>query len=103
MNVHSPLGNFWSVAALAEGLRIATPGMLPMAVYGIGFGAVAAQHGVTLVDATLMSTLVFAGASQFVAAEMWAHVGTLAGIATLGVVTAIVNMRFLLMGATLRP
>lgn len=94
---------FWSAAGFADGVRLAAPAMPVMALFGVAFGAFAAQKGVTLVEAALMSALMFAGASQFVAAEIWAHPMTVAGIATLALVTATVNMRFFLMGASLRP
>jgi 4-azaleucine resistance transporter AzlC len=76
------------------------PGMV---MFGVAFGALAAQRGLSLLEATLMSALVYAGASQFVALEMWAETAMLAGIVVLGLVTATVNMRFILMTAALRP
>jgi predicted branched-subunit amino acid permease len=93
----------WSPAGLVQGVRISLPAMPVMGAFGFAFGAFAAQEGLTRVEATLMSMLVFAGASQFVAAEAWSDSMTLGGIATLGLLTATVNMRFLLMGASLRP
>jgi len=50
-----------------------------------------------------MSTIVFAGAAQLVAMEIWSNAPTLAVIGSLALVTAAVNMRFLLMSAALRP
>jgi predicted branched-subunit amino acid permease len=50
-----------------------------------------------------MSAAMFAGASQFVAAEIWTEPLTLTAIATLVLVTATVNMRFVLMAASLHP
>jgi 4-azaleucine resistance transporter AzlC len=93
----------WSRAGLAQGARLAVPVMPAMAAFGVAFGTVAAQKGLTLLEAMLMSTLVFAGASQFVAVEIWADSMTALGVATLGLVAATVNMRFILMGASLRP
>lgn len=94
---------YWSRAGLEQGVRLAVPAMPVMAVFGIAFGMVAAQKGLTLFEATLMSALMFAGASQFVAAEIWTEPMTIATIATLCLVTAAVNMRFILMTASLRP
>jgi 4-azaleucine resistance transporter AzlC len=93
----------WSLAGLAQGALLSGPAMPAMAAFGVAFGMVAAQKGLTLLEATLMSALVFAGASQFVAAEIWTDSMTFAGIGTLGFITAIVNMRFVLMSASLRP
>jgi 4-azaleucine resistance transporter AzlC len=93
----------WSRAGLAQGVRLSVPGIPGMAVFGVAFGAIAAQKGLTLFEATLMSALVFAGASQFVAVEMWTDPMTAAVVVKLGVVTATVNLRFVLMSAALQP
>jgi 4-azaleucine resistance transporter AzlC len=94
---------YFSWAGLVEGARLATPVMPGMVMFGVAFGALAAQNGLSLLEATLMSTLVYAGASQFVALEMWPEIASYTGIAALGLVTATVNMRFILMTAALRP
>ncbi len=94
---------YYSWAGLIEGARLALPVMPGMVMFGAAFGALAAQKGLSLLEATLMSALVYAGASQFVALEMWPEIATLGGIAVLGLVTATVNMRFILMTAALRP
>ena len=72
-------------------------------VFAAAFGTLAAQKGLTLAETVLMSALVFGGASQLVAMEVWKSPITLASVVSLAVVTAIVNARFILMGATLRP
>lgn len=94
---------YYTWAGLIEGARLALPVMPGMVMFGAAFGALAAQKGLSLLEATLMSALVYAGASQFVALEMWPEIATLGGIAVLGLVTATVNMRFILMTAALRP
>jgi 4-azaleucine resistance transporter AzlC len=96
-------GAYWSADGYAVGARLSLPVMPVMAIFGMAFGAVAAQKGLTGVEATLMSALMFAGASQFVAIEIWAEHTSLAGIVTLVVITATVNMRFVLMSAAMRP
>jgi len=94
---------YYSWAGMIEGARLALPVMPGMVMFGAAFGALAAQNGLSLLEATLMSALVYAGASQFVALEMWPEIATFGGIAMLGLVTATVNMRFVLMTAALRP
>ena len=94
---------YYSWAGLLEGARLALPVMPGMVMFGAAFGALAAQKGLSLLEASLMSALVYAGASQFVALEMWGEIVTLGGIAVLGLVTATVNIRFILMTAALRP
>ncbi len=94
---------YWSVAGLIEGARLCAPVMPGMAIFGAAFGALAAQKGLTLLQAMLMTASVYAGASQFVSLEMWRDAATLAGVISLGLITATVNMRFILMTAALRP
>src|SRR5262249_42816103 len=100
---HSHDDAHWSLAGLAKGAWMALPVLPSTAMYGAAFGAVAAQKGLTLSDATLMSAIVFAGAAQLVAMEIWSNAPTLAVIASLALVTAAGNMRFLLMSAALPP
>lgn len=85
------------------GAHLAVPAMPIMALFSAAFGVFAAQKGLTFAEAAVMSTLMFAGASQFVAAEIWAHPLTAAAVLTLCAVTATINMRFLLVSASLRP
>lgn len=88
----------WS-GALAGARRILPVCAGDFAV-GIAFGVLARHTGLGTFDATLMSALVFAGAAQFVALSLWA-----APLPVLAIVltTLIVNIRHLLMGATLQP
>jgi predicted branched-subunit amino acid permease len=72
-------------------------------VFAAAYGTLAAQKGLTLSEAVLMSALVYGGASQLVAMEVWTNPLTLSTVVSLAVVTGIVNARFILMGATLRP
>ena len=94
---------YWSGAGFAEGVRLAVPAMAVMAMFGAAFGTFAAQKGLSLIEAALMSALMFAGASQFVAAEIWGDPKTVAGIIALVVIVSTVNMRFVLVGASLHP
>ena len=93
----------WSLPGFMQGVRLSLPAMFGLAVFSAAFGTLAAQKGLSLLEATLMSALVYAGASQFVAMEIWGEPLTASVIATLGLVTLVVNMRFLLMSASLRP
>jgi len=94
---------FLTAAGFAEGVRLSAPAIPVMALFGTAYGAFAVQKGLPLLEATLMSTFMFAGASQFVATEMWAQPMTATLITTLCLITATVNMRFMLMTASLRP
>jgi predicted branched-subunit amino acid permease len=52
---------YWSTAGLVEGARRSLAVMPALAVFGAGFGTVAAQKGLTLPETALMSGLMFAG------------------------------------------
>ncbi len=68
--------------------------------FGLLLGSAAAKAGLSPLDMGLMSGLIFAGSAQFVAVEMWGQGA--AGAAVVGSVL-MVNLRHLLMGATLAP
>jgi len=94
---------FWSGAGFKLGVRQAVVAMPVMALFGFAFGAFAAHKGLTFVEASLMTALMFAGASQFVATEIWSHPMPVAAILALCIVTGIINMRYLLITGSLRP
>lgn len=73
------------------------PGALTI---GVVFGVLARQASMSVAESALMSTLVFAGAAQFVAVGLWT---TPLPIAAIILGTFILNLRHVLMGATLRP
>jgi 4-azaleucine resistance transporter AzlC len=60
-------------SSFAEGARDILPIMVSTVPFGMVYGTLAAQQGLTLTENVLMSALTFAGASQFVAIELWAH------------------------------
>ncbi len=77
------------------------PVAISIASYGVVWGVLAGQKGLGVLEVLLMSGLVFAGASQFVALDSWTP-GALP-IVSIVAATAIVNLRMVLMSATLRP
>lgn len=83
------------------GVTLFIPVAISIASYGLVWGVLAGQKGLSVLEVVLMSGLVFAGASQFVALDSWTP-GSLPILAII-VATAIVNLRMLLMSATLRP
>jgi predicted branched-subunit amino acid permease len=83
------------------GVRMFTPVAISIAAYGLVWGVLAGQAGMSVLEVALMSGLVFAGSSQFVVLEMWTP-GSLP-IVSIVIAAAIVNLRLLLMSATLRP
>jgi predicted branched-subunit amino acid permease len=103
LNADPASGRFLTRAGFAAGTRLAVPAMPVMALFGTAYGAFAAQKGLALFEATLMSAFMFAGASQFVATEMWLRPLTGSLVVTLCLITSAVNMRFMLMTASMRP
>ena len=67
---------------------------------GLLFGVLARQAGLSLTETVVMSALVNAGSSQFVAIGMW---GTPIPAAAIVATTLLVNIRHVLMGLTIRP
>ena len=80
------------------GLRAIAPVIVAAMPIGLVFGAVAASKGLSPLETVLMSALVFAGGSQFVAMDVWTHP---ASWTTLGFAAFLVNIRHVLMGASL--
>lgn len=90
----------FSLAGFREGFVAGTPVALGVAGYGVVFGVVAASAGLSVAEAALMSATVLAGAAQLVAVELWADPIPVVAVVT---TTAVVNLRYVLMGAALRP
>ncbi|MEO8143417.1 MAG: AzlC family ABC transporter permease [Betaproteobacteria bacterium] len=73
-------------------------------VWGLTFGLMAREAGLSLLESSLMSTLVYSGTAQAatvggLGAGVQAGAGILAGVATV----LMLNARYLLYGASLRP
>jgi len=82
------------------GLKKTLPVVLGVIPFGLAYGVLAVQGGLTIGETMLMSLVVFAGASQFMAAGMFASgVGGL----TIVVSTFLINVRHLVMGLSLSP
>ena len=91
---HTPKALFWM------GARDILPMLVGAAPFGIIFGALAATSGMAFWHGPLMSSIVFAGSSQFIA------VGLVTGHTSMLLIwltTFIVNLRHGLYGATLLP
>lgn len=83
-----------------RGARLTLPLAPSVAAFGSVLGVLAKQADLTLLQAVLMSGLVYAGSAQFVVVELWtAPLPVLSLVLT----TLIINLRHLLMGASLRP
>ncbi|MCH8497166.1 MAG: AzlC family ABC transporter permease [Marinobacter sp.] len=82
------------------GFRQLVPLSLFVTLFGLAFGLAATQTGLDGAETVMMSALVFAGASQFAALELW---GPQVAIVPLTITVFAINARHLLMGASLYP
>ena len=87
-------GDCWS------GVKRATPIVLGYIPIGFAYGVLAGKSGLSDANTILMSLIVFAGSAQFIAVGLFAS-GT--GPAAVIITTFIVNLRHLLMAASLAP
>ncbi|MCB1637362.1 MAG: AzlC family ABC transporter permease [Thiothrix sp.] len=83
-----------------SGFKQLAPISVFVTAFGAAFGLAATQAGLSDASILAMSTLVFAGASQFAALDLW---GTHIPLFTLIATVFAINARHLLMGATLYP
>ncbi len=85
------------------GARACVPVVLSVAAYGVVWGVLARGAGLSTLEVALMSALVFAGSAQFVALDLWTDLPASLPIGPLILAALIVNLRYLLLTATLRP
>lgn len=83
-----------------DGLRDIAPALVACIPIGLLYGALSTGKGLSLAETTLMSMFVFAGGAQFAALEIWR---TPAPVAVLAFSTLLINLRLLLMSASLEP
>lgn len=97
-------GKAMTMVFTRDGLYRGAVATLPLALggglFGTALGMLANQAGLSAAEIGLMSLTVFAGASQFLALELWVEPLPVLAIV---VSTAAVNARHLLMGAALAP
>lgn len=87
-------------AGIVAGVRMAMPFMISSIIYGIAFGLMAQSVGMSTLEATLMSILVFSGTAQVAVLQAWSSTTNL--IAPF-LIVLVANVRYVLMGAALRP
>lgn len=83
-----------------SGVREAAPIVLGYLPIGFAYGIIAVKTGLSTLETVLMSVLVYAGASQFIAVGL---IGAGAEWGTIVITTFLVNLRHLLMSAALFP
>ena len=93
-----PIRFTWT--GLARGYVKTLPIAVGVAVFGMAYGLLAGRHGLSLAETGLMSALVFAGSSQMLALQLWDDPLPIAGIV---LAAAIINLRYVIMTAALKP
>jgi 4-azaleucine resistance transporter AzlC len=83
---------------ILQGFTAALPIWVGYAAVGIPFGVLARQAGLSPIQIAMMSIIVFAGSSQFIAVSM---IGSGASILPIIITTFFVNLRHLLMSSSL--
>ena len=83
------------------GVRDSLPVLLGVIPFGLTCGVMGVTVGMTSLETILMSMLVFAGASQFVSMTMLG--AGITGFSLIILTTLLINLRHLLMGASLAP
>ena len=81
-----------------QGLKDIAPVMVAYVPIGLLWGTLAAGKGFSALAAMLMSVFVYAGASQFVAVDMWVQP---LPVLVLTLTTLVVNLRHVLMSASI--
>jgi len=92
--IHTRTAEFWG------GVRATIPLVIGAIPFGIIFGALAVNSGLSAGATAAMSAFVFAGSSQFIAAGLF---GGGAGVLIIILTTFVVNLRHSLYSVTLAP
>lgn len=90
----------FTTAGVRRGMRAAAPIMLGLVPFGLVVGVISAGKGLSFLETTLMSALVYAGTSQILALELWQSPAPVLA-ATLA--AFVINLRMAPMGAALAP
>jgi 4-azaleucine resistance transporter AzlC len=90
----------FSLDGLVAGFLTCLPVAVGVGAYGLVFGVLAREAGLGVVTAVAMSATVLAGAAQLIAVGLWDW--PIPIVAVVGT-TLVVNLRYVLMGASLRP
>lgn len=90
----------FSGRGIVRGFIVGIPIALAISTFGFAFGVLARQAGLSLAETVLMAATVIAGIAEIIAIELW---DSPVPIVTILVTTLIVNLRYVLMSAALRP
>lgn len=99
----SPPAPRWTLEAFRLGAMSVLPFLPGIAAFSMAYGTLAARKGMTLFETLLMTATVFSGVVQMVVLESWPETLTVGAIVGIVALTALINARYLMIGATLRP
>jgi 4-azaleucine resistance transporter AzlC len=85
---------------MIKGMQANIPLAVSAMAYGGVFGVLSGNQGVSWAEMLAMDLLLFAGSAQLVMIEMW---NSPIPVLAIGLAVLIVNMRYLLIGASLQP
>ena len=91
----------FTMEGFREGVRETIPLAISAFAYGAVLGVLSRQVGLSFIELVLMSGLVYTGAAQLVALQLWTTVPL--PVLTILLTTLIVNLRQILMSASLYP
>ncbi|NOX35710.1 MAG: AzlC family ABC transporter permease [Deltaproteobacteria bacterium] len=91
-------GDTFNFQGIKNGMAKTIPISFSVATYGFLFGVLAGQAGLSILESAMMSSFVFAGASQLVVLDLWVNPLPLIPII---LTTLVINLRHILMGASL--
>ena len=83
-----------------RGFVLAQPLAPGVAVYGLVFGALAGERGLSWLQAMLMSVFVYSGSAQLAALQVWS---SSSAVLALVVTVLAINARYVLYGASIQP
>lgn len=88
------------IGSMQRGALANVPLAVSVMAYGAVLGVLSGQQGVTWAEIMAMNIFLFAGSAQFVMVEMWSAPLPVAEIV---IAVLIINLRYLLIGASLQP
>lgn len=88
-------------AGVWRGFILAQPLAPGVAVYGLVFGALAGERGLSWLQALLTSVLVYSGSAQLAALQVWSDNAN--AVLALVVTVLAINARYVLYGASIQP
>lgn len=83
-----------------QGIKKTIPLLIGLIPFGLAYGIMGTQAGLTVAEIALMSLVVFAGSAQFMAVQM---ISQGVGFSIIVFSTLLINLRHILMGLSLSP